>query len=484
MKRAVISWVAVGNDFDREGRFDMTGPSYRYHENFYEPLQYDKHFIVTSDSEKVELSSGVRLMSELKKHFKHHNFEVIYADLVGSEVVEFNLLYAKIFNVIKELSDYYLDLFISPGTPTMQMVWHYINQAFKERTRLIQTIRPEQTPDRKAKLIEVTIGANPLADYSIYTEKVGVKGIVPAGFCETETTKKLLTKAEGLAQTDNVTILVLGKTGVGKESIVNHIHNSSKRGSKKMVSVICSAFGTSELLESRLFGYVKGAFTGAEKDTNGYFAEAHGSTIFLDEIGDISLQTQQTLLRVLQSGEIQKVGSPVIEKVDVRVIVATNKDLLKLCAEGKFLYDLFYRLQVTDIEIPSLKERGKAEIETLIYFFIEDCFKRVAIRKEKITIQKELMDFLLNYSWPGNIRQLENLIMRFYANNIQNPGLTDLPSYYMNEATNTESLKLDDVIVAHARKVYLLENSNARQTAIKLGITENTLKKYLNLNYA
>ncbi|MFW6180553.1 MAG: sigma-54-dependent transcriptional regulator [Spirochaetota bacterium] len=206
----------------------------------------------------------------------------------------------------------------------------------------------------------------------------------------------------------NSSVLLTGETGTGKELIAGAIHYNSHRKDCAFVKVNCAAL-PEQILESELFGHEKGAFTGADKQRIGRFEQADGGTIFLDEIGDMSLATQAKLLRVLQEKEFQRVGSNQTIKVDVRIISATNKDLLHEIQEGRFRSDLFYRLNVVSINIPPLRER-RGDILLLTYFFIK---KFSGDLKKKV---KELhplaIRHLTEYSWPGNIRELENTIER------------------------------------------------------------------------
>lgn len=204
------------------------------------------------------------------------------------------------------------------------------------------------------------------------------------------------------------TVLILGETGTGKELVARAIHYNSARSEKPFLPVNCAAL-TESLLESELFGYVKGAFTGAVKDKQGVFETADGGTVFLDEIGDISPRLQQVLLRVLENGEIQPVGSTTRKKVDVRVVAATNRNLEELMRSSAFRADLYYRLNVISIRLPSLAER-KEDIAALASHFLR---KYSAENNKPITgITKEALRMLEAYDWPGNVRELENVIER------------------------------------------------------------------------
>jgi len=204
------------------------------------------------------------------------------------------------------------------------------------------------------------------------------------------------------------TVLIQGDSGTGKELLAQILHDNSPRMDKPLVRVHCAALSPG-LLESELFGHVKGAFTGAHKDRIGRFELAHGGTLFLDEIGDISLETQTKLLRVIQTRSFEPVGSTRTLDVNVRLITATHQDLPKLIADGKFREDLYYRLNVVNIALPTLAERREDIFELAVYFL----GKASSVTGKPVShIDDMALDALTQYSWPGNIRELENVIER------------------------------------------------------------------------
>jgi formate hydrogenlyase transcriptional activator len=204
------------------------------------------------------------------------------------------------------------------------------------------------------------------------------------------------------------TVLILGDTGTGKELIARAIHNLSPRRERTFVKINCAAI-PSGLLESELFGHERGAFTGAVSQKIGRFELADRGTLFLDEVGDIPLELQPKLLRVLQEQEFERLGSNRTQRVDVRVVAATNGDLSKLVAERAFRSDLYYRLNVFPIHVPALRER-REDIPLLVRYFVQH-FSR---RQSKVVqyVPADAMDALVNYGWPGNVRELENFIER------------------------------------------------------------------------
>ncbi len=224
---------------------------------------------------------------------------------------------------------------------------------------------------------------------------------------ESPALKRILNQVETVAPTDS-TVLILGETGTGKELIARAIHNLSGRHERTFVKMNCAAIPTG-LLESELFGHERGAFTGAIAQKIGRFELAHQGTLFLDEVGDIPLEMQAKLLRVLQEGEFERLGSPRTLRVNVRVVAATNRDLARLVADKAFRSDLYYRLNVFPITAPPLRERAE-DIPLLVRYFAQRYARRM--RKRIETVPTETLTTLCHYRWPGNIRELENLIER------------------------------------------------------------------------
>src|SRR6516162_7322086 len=224
---------------------------------------------------------------------------------------------------------------------------------------------------------------------------------------ESAALKRVLKEVETVAPTDS-TVLIRGETGTGKELIARALHDLSPRRERTFVKLNCAAIPTG-LLESELFGHEKGAFTGAISHKMGRFETAHQGTLFLDEVGDIPSELQPKLLRVLQEQEFERLGSTQTVRVDVRLVAATNRDLARLVAEGRFRSDLYYRLNVFPVVLPPLRERPE-DIPRLVRHFTQRFARRMGRRVE--TIPTAVMEALLRYPWPGNVRELQNVIER------------------------------------------------------------------------
>src|ERR1700728_2801463 len=224
---------------------------------------------------------------------------------------------------------------------------------------------------------------------------------------ESRKLKEVLRQAEVVAAT-NCTVIIQGDTGTGKELIAGFIHNHSPRRQQALIKINCAAIPLG-LLESELFGHERGAFTGAMAQRVGRFELADNGSLFLDEVGDIPMELQPKLLRVLQEQEFERLGGTRTIRVDVRLVAATNRDLAEMVAARSFRNDLYYRLRVFPVVMPPLRERQE-DIPALVRYFVEKYARRMNRAVE--TIPAETLDLLVSYPWPGNIRELENLIER------------------------------------------------------------------------
>src|SRR5213080_5342952 len=286
--------------------------------------------------------------------------------------------------------------------------------------------------------------------------------------------EEVLEQVERVAPTDS-TVLIQGETGTGKELIAHAIHNISSRCGRPFVRLNCAAIPL-DLLESELFGHEKGAFTGAIAQKIGRFELADKGTLFLDEVGDIPPALQPKLLRVLQEQEFERLGSTRTHQVDVRLVAATNRNLVEMVKRNEFRSDLYYRLDVFPIPLPPLRER-REDIPALVEHFVEIYARRMG--KEIAHIPAETMSALVSYFWPGNIRELQNFIERsviLTSGNVLHPPLASLKS--SAEAESLGPITLEDAERDHIRKIleetrWVVAGPNG--AAARLGIKRSTL---------
>lgn len=283
-----------------------------------------------------------------------------------------------------------------------------------------------------------------------------------------------------VAKTDS-TILLLGESGVGKSLVAKAIHNLSSRKDNPFISVNCASIPET-LLESELFGYEKGAFTGASRPKKGKFELANGGSIFLDEVGELPLSSQSKLLKVIQEKEVEKIGAEKSIPINVRIIASTNRDLAKMVKEGTFREDLYYRLNVIPIMIPTLRDR-KEDIPILTKNFLDKFNKQY---KKHINITKEATNTLMEYDWPGNIRELENLIERLVVINNQDITKEDILSQLklnlVKTSTNKEmsNLQEDEItsIINALEKCGYVKSRAAKILGLTLRQLDYRVKKY------
>ncbi len=277
-------------------------------------------------------------------------------------------------------------------------------------------------------------------------------------------------------------VLLSGDTGVGKEIVARFIHDNSRRQKRAMLTINCAALPAA-LLESELFGHKAGAFTGAINDRVGLFEQAARGTAFLDEIGDIDGAIQVKLLRVLQEREILRIGENIPRRVDIRIIAATNTDLSAAVADSRFRKDLFFRLRVVEIRVPTLAER-REDIMALAAHFLAELSVRMQL--PHLNLHRDCDSYLLNYSWPGNVRELYNVLERaaIFARG-KTIGSEHLPPELVGKGATYMSLEkyrpvtLKELEVAHIQRTLAHTNGNRPQAAKILGISQSTLWRKL-----
>lgn len=292
--------------------------------------------------------------------------------------------------------------------------------------------------------------------------------------------KKAIEVAIKVAKTD-ASVLIVGESGAGKDVFSRIIHENSNRKQRKYIAVNCAAIpeGT---IESELFGHVKGSFTGAERDRKGYFAEADKGTIFLDEVGELPYTMQAKLLRVLENGEFLPVGASSAVKVDVRIIAATNVNLLKAVEQGRFRSDLYYRLNQININVPPLRER-REDIPVLFRYFCSELADKYNIPRISLTAQA--LEYLKNYPWRGNIRELKNIAERISLLEMSRevdiqtlktyiPPIERLPVLFKSEETSTDANDVINIVLQNKKDIEELKAEIVKLKSVVLGMFNNS----------
>ncbi len=429
---------------------------------------------------------GIR--SSLQKLLEFESYRVVLAedgaralDILRDRAVDLVLLDIKMpgLDGLEVLSQIHRD---QPQLPVVIISGHGSIQTAVEATRLGAYDFIEKPIDADRMLLVIRNG---LAQRKLLRENVSLKDVVRQRTLivgEDAEIKRILETVRKVAPA-NVRVLIMGENGTGKEMIARALHESSPRVDEPFVEVNCAAI-PEELIESELFGHERGSFTGAVARRIGKFEMADGGTLFLDEVGDMSLNAQAKVLRVLQESEFERVGGTETMKVDVRVIAATNKDLLKASRENKFREDLFYRLNVVPITMPPLRERP-SDVPLLVDHFLRETATDLGQSPKKLS--RAALDRLREYAWPGNVRELKNLVERMV---ILSAGSTievaDLPDFAPAERTGTRFFDLETYPVFKdavekeffERKLRLF-NHNVSKTARRLGMQRSNLYKKL-----
>ena len=471
----LVSWLARTHDFDRR-TFRDDGPT----ANLWRGdafAECSQHIILVQEDR--EGGPDLNRKRSVQRYLDGHpaSAKVVLRDVAVADPTDFIALRVLVERVLEDVltTAARVEAFVSPGTGTMQAVWYFIALTQKHPLRLFQTVRPSLDPDgrpgqrRYIDLPEVRITAQ------LERKASATSSPSSSALRDTESLAPTYARAKAVAATDHIGVLIQGPTGAGKEDLARYIHEESHRAAAPFVRVNCAAFADN-LLESRLFGYEKGAFTGADKTTKGIFEQASGGTLFLDEIGDISPYMQQSLLRVLQERTVQRIGSAKEIPVDVRVVAASHRELPARCAEGKFRWDLFYRLAVVELSLKPLADRSLAERRQFIRHAVRvsaDSFERRPLK-----LSRPVTDFLEQYPFPGNLRELRNVVENLYvfSRDGEDVQLADLP---VRLHTARTSWSLAEVERLHIRKAMRAFDGNKSRVAKELGVSRSTLDRKL-----
>ncbi len=471
MAKVLVSWLGVEKDVTTDNKARHEGPTWSFYRYHYKNLDITRHYLlVTRDMEPRAL--GFKQEAE---EFFGYDIEVISLDLADSVHRSLSIVKAKVEPFLMNLRGHKIYILVSTGSAIMKVAWYLLHTSLNLDTEVIQILRKEDSQDKSFPDLVFLDFEKSKSAYSVLVREHNLrKADFRSNLVMTESIAKVYNKAKLVAAVEEVSVLILGETGTGKEVLAKFIHRNSVRKDRPFEAINCAAF-TDELLESRLFGHAKGSFTGAYKDSKGLFERNNGGTVFLDEIGDISPYMQQALLRFLNNGEIQPIGKQP-KKVDVRVIAATNKDVNQLVEANKFRADLFYRLSII-LKLPALWELDLEEKRQIFDYFLEKKSKQFNFPRLKLC--RELENFLLTYRFPGNFRELNNILDHLYIFGENSKACLDHLPYHLVKSKAKEYTKLAEVERAHIERVYNLMNKNKTRTAEALGISVNTLKAKL-----
>lgn len=477
MSKILISWEGYKEDFatrtmhnevQRELKTNQRGPTFSLHKDF--EYDYDKHILLNTSKSKEDLEFSNLLVKELNLDFPKHN--VVMINIKLNDPLDIAEIFQVTNRLLNELKHDEVEAFISTGFPNMRVAWILAQANFKQNLKLFQIREGKFTTSKLPEKVYVsTDNVSPNA-INVMGELVN-ENLSGENFFQAPSIDPIYKRAMQIAKnTKDVGCLILGENGTGKENLASYIHKNSNRESKNFVAVNCAAY-PDDLLQTELFGSEKGAFTGADKQRIGMFEVANGGTIFLDEIGDITPKMQVSLLRAIQEKKIYRVGGTKEIRVDVRVIAATNKDLEEECEKGNFRMDLFFRLAVTTLKLPALRDWTKKEIKDLIEHFNSIYFSEFPNRQQKLKFSKEVIDRLTSYHFKGNIRELQNLIISLYTFCDKEVSICDLPDRFTKEKNHPQSD--NENIKAHTLKVLTDKKWNIKLSSETLGIARETL---------
>lgn len=479
MGKALISWIAANNDFEKNSwRVNEKGPTANFYAKYYKGRGYDRHILLVSDqSDSLLERKGVELRSFLEKtricpEVSLRNFSIQNPSLLHD-------VWVVLEPFINTLKDEKLEVIASSGTPAMFAAWTFLAAKYPQRITLLQMMDPRFSTDTEfGDLVPFVISDLPISIlYGIKEQTLVARAIDFESFQE-----EALKRAKEIGQSNVKSILISGENGSGKTHIAKTIHDYSSRKDKLFKIIHSSAF-TDELFLSELFGHEKGAFTGAGEAKDGAFKVCDKGTIFLDEIGDLSPFCQLSLLRAIENGEFYRVGGSHKEptNVDVRVIAATNRNLLDMCEKGTFRWDLYYRLTVAEIQTKSINAFRNERKREMIQYFIEEEYENYKdVRQRPVTLSEEVWKALDAHAFPGNIREMKNVVQQFYtfphADIIKSE---HLPKRISTHASNNPE-DLDSVISQHLHAMYKKYGSYQELHRITKW-SVNTIKKYMNM---
>ncbi|HSO32477.1 MAG TPA: sigma-54 dependent transcriptional regulator [Labilithrix sp.] len=500
MKRLLVTWSDRGVDGptpahqSRRPTADR-GPVLRLLEEA--ESDYDKALLLS-------VPTGLRRARELSEDMKRHVGEVEVRGVDLHDPSDYGALFKELTPLATEIDRSFaaprweVDVLLSAGTPQAQTIWVILVQAAMLRGRLLQVVPAAFVPDPHPKAVrEVSLDIEGFPEIRLLREEVSrlraaARVRTSKVVATSEAMRDLMARVVRVAQSD-LPVLVLGETGSGKELIARAIHDGSHRSAGPLIAENCGALAES-VLASELFGHEAHAFTGANARHRGLFEQAHGGTIFLDEVGELPPQVQSMLLRVLEDGSLRRVGGEKAVKVDVRVVAATHRDLERMVRDGTFREDLYYRLRGATLIVPPLRERV-TDILPMVKAFLQEA--SVGRRSRSLSVTPSAMRQLAAYAWPGNVRELRSEVHRWAVFCDEEVGLEDLapeirraapharPAARAREPSRTPiaARTLDEVVQdaeQHAIEAALAANEgNLLRTAKALGVERNTLKRKL-----
>lgn len=472
----LISWLGFRDDFEEKAAgFNVKADGFTacIQRDIVKQYGIDKHVALITKDNSNGLTHEIERKKQLMKRFiqdaYNQTIEFYQTEIDKSDLQDFSVIENALRSVIQSF-DESDKLYVVAGTgPTaVGMAWCTLNMAMKKRFKLYVLQRPEYIPNGQlSTLKEIEPHIDQLLDDTLHEHHFSIN--LPDNIYKDEIVELEYSKANSYAQSQDLNILILGETGCGKDKMAEYIHKNSPLAQKEYKPINCASLHE-DTLYSELFGHVKGSFTGSLNDHVGLFEKCKGGTLFLDEIGDISPYMQQSLLRAIENKEIKKLGSnDIIKNVNVRIIAATNNNLYEKCKEGKFRWDLYYRLSNPEIILKPYRYRTIESRKKIIDYYLEILSKKWG---RKLNISKRAMKIVESYNFPGNFREIYNTLNSLF------PMYTeimpeDLPArFMMEENQNDESYEA--VLKKHCINIYKKYNYDLTETKKALGYANVT----------
>jgi transcriptional regulator with AAA-type ATPase domain len=479
--KTLITWLGYNEDFEVNGakvRVKETGFTPSIHTDVFDARGFDKHVILfttdenTSENEKLKTRKKM-LLDFLKKNHAGRCIETY--DLLDKKYLQdFKMIESSLRSFIQTFSpDEELSVIAGTGPTAVAMSWNLLHLTMDNRFNLFLLQMPHYTKNGKtSELIPVELIKSSLLDAQL--RRQAIQDDLPNDIYRDPIVDQEYNKAKAIANAKEINILILGETGCGKDRLAEYILKNSPLCNESYKAINCASL-SDDLLYSELFGHEQGSFTGATKSRDGLFEACAGGTLFMDEIGDISLYMQQSILRTLENWEIKKLGSNEVKKIKrVRIIAATNQQLYDKCKAGKFRFDLYYRLCSMEIELTPFRNRTKDERVKVIKYYLDLLSKKWG-RKQKFTT--EARRILEQYDYLGNFREIYNTLNGVFGLDMELIDEMHLPSRFKNKDSEIiENYNL--AMRKHCLSVYEKYNFNMAATCKALGYKNTTqLKK-------
>jgi DNA-binding NtrC family response regulator len=422
MPRILLSWLDPMADFypeagetGRAPRVRDDSPNYLLHAHYYQQQAYDRHVLLYSEPENTRQKHVPTFQKRVGREFSRNQLEVRHLGLAAiGDLSEVRDRVAALLGQLHREGAGQLDLFFSTGTAAMVLAWYICHETLQLPTRLVSFSPPNfgYYQDRPP-LVEVRVDQSPVPLAATIRQRAVDQPLVGAnrGPILTGATRLVYGKASDLAAA-NCRVVIYGETGTGKEMLARHLHLESPRRDRPFLTINCGGMAEN-ILESELFGHAKGAFTGADREKVGLFEAANGGSLLLDEIGEISPKMQVALLRVLQEGKVRRLGETEERPVDVWVIAATHRDLLAEAVQGRFRWDLYYRLAIGELELPPVRNYAPADRQALLSGLLAEVAP--TYKRAPLGLAPDAQVYLTDYPFYGNIREMKGVVECLYV---------------------------------------------------------------------